>query len=251
MRLPINRYLTVTSLKQLVLRWLNGRLTSYDRSHSLYIAHSRLCSWSIASTNVSILDMDDRLPKDSSPANSSAELSAGHDPLEGVTSAGMIVTGAHRSRVPVDFKPVIDKAVERLGSFEGAHSLYVYGSVATGTARVGYSDVDLVTVGLDAATSRRLGETLSVDFPKLCRGVEVGAAQASAYWGSDDKAYGNRVFLRHYCVHLAGPDIGDGLPDFPADQAAARGFNGDIGLYADRWRTELLRSADPGRTAGS
>ena len=144
--------------------------------------------------------MDDRLPEDSSPAKSSAEVSAGHDPLEGVTSAGMIVTGADRGRIPVDFKPVIDNAVERLGSFEGAHSLYVYGSVATGTARVGYSDVDLVTVGLDAATSRRLGETLSADFPKLCRSVEVGAAQPSAYRGSDDKAYGNRVFLRHYCV---------------------------------------------------
>ena len=193
--------------------------------------------------------MDDRLPEDSSPAKSSAEVSAGHDPLEGVTSAGMIVTGADRGRIPVDFKPVIDNAVERLGSFEGAHSLYVYGSVATGTARVGYSDVDLVTVGLDAATSRRLGETLSADFPKLCRSVEVGAAQPSAYRGSDDKAYGNRVFLRHYCVHLAGLDIRDGLPDFPADRAAARGFNGDIGLYADRWRTELLRSADPGSLA--
>ncbi len=173
-------------------------------------------------------------------------LSAGHDPLEGVTSSGMIVTGAHRSRIPVDFKPVLDKAVEPLRSFEGAHSLYVYGSVATGTARVGYSDVDLVTVGLDAATSRTMGETLSVDFSTLCRSVEVGAAQPSAYWGSDDKAYGNRVFLRHYCVHLAGPDIGADLPDFPADQAAARGFNGDIGLYADGWRTELLRSAEPG-----
>ena len=54
-----------------------------------------------------------------------------------------------------------------------------------------------------------------------------------------------RVFLRHYCVHLAGPDVGLDLPDFRADKAAARGFNGDIGLCADRWCKELVRTPYP------
>ena len=172
------------------------------------------------------------------------QLHTGHDPLEGVGVDGAITTGAQRCRIPDEFSPVLEAAVERLGRVHGAQSLYVYGSVATGTARVGKSDADLVAIGLDAATAKRLGEDLSAAFSGLCRGVEVGPADLSDYEGSTDQAYGNRVFLRHYCVHLAGPDVASALPNFPADLAAARGFNGDIGLRASQWRKEL-RGSDP------
>lgn len=157
----------------------------------------------------------------------------------------MIVTGARRSHIASEFSPVIEKAVEHLQAIEGRHSLYVYGSVATGSAQVGSSDVDLVTIGLAPAISTKLGKELTAEFRGLCRGVEIGPAQQSDYEGSGDEAYGNRVFLRHYCVHLAGPDVGRGLPEFRADEAAARGFNGDIGLCADRWRAEFEHSPDP------
>lgn len=172
-----------------------------------------------------------------------------HDPLEGVSGNGMIETGARRGNIPVAFRPLLEKAVEHLNAIDGVHSLYLYGSVATGVARVGRSDVDLVTIGLARNASRELGESLTADFPGLCRGVEVGAAELSDYDGVGDKAYGDRVFLRHYCVHLAGPDVAQGWPEFPADRAAARGFNGDIGRCAARWRAELPGTADPGSLA--
>lgn len=73
----------------------------------------------------------------------------------------------------------------------------------------------------------------------------MAAAQPADFAGDSDEAYGGRVFLRHYCVHLAGPDLAAGLPDFPADARAARGFNGDIGRQARRWRAELGAGADP------
>ena len=72
-----------------------------------------------------------------------------------------------------------------------------------------------------------------------CRGVEIAAAAAVDLAGDTDAAYGSRVFLRHYCVHLAGPDPSAGLPAFPAGARAARGFNGDIGQHVRRWRQEL------------
>jgi hypothetical protein len=62
-------------------------------------------------------------------------------------------------------------------------------------------------------------------------GVEVAAATSADLAGDTDAACGYRVFLRHYCVHLAGPDPSAGLPAFPADARAARGFNGDIGQH--------------------
>ena len=116
-------------------------------------------------------------------------------------------------------------------------------------ARVGSSDLDLVTIGVEPAQAKLLASELSAAYRGVCRGVEIGPAATSDYVGERDEAYGNRVFLRHYCVHVFGPDPAHDLPDYPADKAAARGFNGDIGLRAAQWRAEL-REAAPAALAG-
>ncbi len=153
---------------------------------------------------------------------------------------GTIRTGARRDRVPAVFEPVLSDAVTMLGASEAA--LYVYGSVATGTARPGSSDVDLLSIGLPDAPA--VGARLSARYTDICRGVEVADASAADYVGDSDAAYGNRVFLRHYCVHLAGPDPSTALPRFPADARAARGFNGDLGQHLRRWQQAVGADAD-------
>jgi hypothetical protein len=75
--------------------------------------------------------------------------------------------------------------------------------------------------------------------------VEVAVAQPNDFSGETDEEYGGRVFLRHYCVHLVGPDLHSELPNFAADVRAARGFNGDIAQNARRWRKELDDGHDP------
>jgi hypothetical protein len=142
--------------------------------------------------------------------------------------------------VPAAFEPVLADAVALVGG-HGA-SLYVYGSVAAGTVRPGSSDVDLLSVGFPAVAAAEVGQLLSARYADLCRGVEIAAAQPADLVGDGDEAYGFRVFLRHYCVHLAGPDPAAALPAFPADAAAARGFNGDIARHYRSWR-EALESA--------
>lgn len=163
------------------------------------------------------------------------------DPDEGVAADGTIRTGARRDRVPAIFEPVLTDAVALAAKSAAAKSapasLYVYGSVATGTVRPGSSDVDLLSIGLPDASI--LGRRLSARYAGLCRGVEVAAATAADLAGDTDAAYGYRVFLRHYCVHLAGPDPSIALAAFPADARAARGFNGDLGRYLRRWRRGL------------
>lgn len=168
-----------------------------------------------------------------------------HDPFEGVSSAGTIRTGASRDRVSALFEPVLETAVDVVGAADSAVSLYVYGSVATGMARPGGSDVDLLTVGLSPGDATDIGVALSRQFSHLCRAVEVAAAQPIDFSGVTDEAYGGRVFLRHYCVHLAGLDLHSTLPDFAADVRAARGFNGDIAESAQRWKKELDAGRDP------
>jgi hypothetical protein len=137
------------------------------------------------------------------------------DPGEGVAADGTIRTGARRGRVPAAFEPVLADAVALVG--EPGASLYVYGSVVTGTVRPGSSDVDLLSIGLPDAAD--LGRRLSARYADRCRGVEVAAATAADFAGGTDAAYGYRVFLRHYCVHLAGPDPSTGLPG-PGESAS-------------------------------
>lgn len=155
------------------------------------------------------------------------------DPWEGVTPDGFIVTGVDRARVPAAFAPVVDDAVRRAGPGE---SLYVYGSVATGMARVATSDVDLLAIGMPAARAEAVSAELSAAHTSLCREVAVGAAQPADFDGEDDQSYGNRVFLKHYCAWLCGPDPRRALLPLRADARAARGFNGDIAASLLRWQ---------------
>lgn len=163
------------------------------------------------------------------------------DPDEGVAPDGTIRTGARRDRVPAAFEPVLRDAAAAVSAAGAA--LFVYGSVANGTARLGSSDVDLLALGPTDAPA--LSARLSAAYAHLCRGVEIAGSTAEDYAGPSDEAHGNRVFLRHYCVHLAGPDHAAGLPAFAADARAARGFNGDIGRVADRWRAARATGTSP------
>jgi hypothetical protein len=86
--------------------------------------------------------------------------------------------------------------------------------------------------------------------PACAGGVEIAAAEAEDLAGDSDAAYGFRVFLRHYCIHLAGPDPSAWLPAFPADTRAARGFNGDIARHCRRWRQELGSGTVPADLLG-
>jgi hypothetical protein len=170
-----------------------------------------------------------------------------HDPLESVTASGTIRTGASSDRIPAAFRPVLKEAVAAVREADHRASLYVYGSVATGTARLRHSDVDLLSIGLPAEAAAGISEALSAAYSGLCRAVAIAAARGSDFSGETDAAHGGRVFLKHYCVHLTGPDLHSDFPESAADVAAARGFNGDIGQHARRWRTELDAGTDTAR----
>jgi hypothetical protein len=163
------------------------------------------------------------------------------DPLEGVTEDGLIRTGASLERIPDLFLAVLDSARDLVIASGSDASLYVYGSVATGSARSPESDVDLLTVGLAPDTAARFSAALSDRFASICRGVEIAVSAPADFVGDHDEAYGGRVFLHHYCVHLAGDDHDGVDAGFPADARAARGFNGDIAQRLRHWRGELDR----------
>ena len=71
--------------------------------------------------------------------------------------------------------------------------------------------------------------------------MEVAAATAADFEGDTDTAYGGRVFLRHYCVHLTGPD----------PSAALSAFLRTPGLRAVSTATSASISGDGGRALES
>ena len=172
------------------------------------------------------------------------------DPLEGLSESGTIRTGADIERVSAEFRPIHDAAVAAVLRAEASASVYAYGSVVTGQAVVGVSDVDLLAIGLQADDASRIGSDLSARFATICRGVEIGAADARDFMVDTDEAYGNRVFLRHYCVLLAGSGAHRPRQEFAGDRRSARGFNGDIAQHARRWHDALdSGSVAPGDVA--
>jgi hypothetical protein len=171
------------------------------------------------------------------------------DPLEGLSEYGTIRTGADLKHVGDAFRPVHEAASTMIHERQVAASVYAYGSVVTGQATVGTSDVDLLTIGLPTTDANLIGADLSARFAGLCRGVEISAAQAGDFVGERDESYGNRVFLRHYCVLLAGSDVHRPTHDFAGDRRAARGFNGDIAQHARRWNDALEAGEDAGPIA--
>lgn len=158
------------------------------------------------------------------------------DPGEGLDRDGLIRTGVGIDRIPERYRPVLDATVDVVRASAPAASVYAYGSVATGAARSPGSDVDVLTIGLDDVAAAGIAAQLSAQFGGLCRAVEIAAASGSDLVGESDEAYGFRVFLHHYCVHLAGADFDAATTGFPGDRRAARGLNGDIGGHHARWR---------------
>ena len=171
------------------------------------------------------------------------------DPLEGLSESGTILTGADITNVAAAFRPVHQAAIADVRRSAPSASVYAYGSVVTGQARVGASDVDLLTIGLPTSDANVVAAQLSERFASVCRAVEIATAQAGDFVGDSDESYGNRVFLRHYCVLLEGPDAHRPKHDFAGDRRAARGFNGDIARHARRWRSALDAGGDSGQLA--
>ena len=171
------------------------------------------------------------------------------DPLEGLSEFGTIQTGTDITRVHEAFQPVHEAATAMIFERDTSASVYAYGSVVTGQAKLGVSDVDVLTIGLPTSDANLIGTQLSTRFAHLCRGVEISAARGVDFVGESDESYGNRAFLRHYCVLLAGSDAHRPKHDFAGDRRAARGFNGDIAQHARRWRHALDASEDAGLLA--
>jgi hypothetical protein len=176
------------------------------------------------------------------------------DPAEGLSADGVIVTGAAADRVPGVYRPAVADCTGALSAAFGArlHSVYLYGSVATGQARPPQSDLDLAAVWTSEVVPGEvagvIGE-LSVRHAGLVREVSLASSTLAQVLAADRGGLGMRCFLRHYCLWLAGTDLRATLPPCRPSRAVADGFNDDPGALVRGWRSRLAAAQTPTEVA--
>jgi uncharacterized protein len=172
------------------------------------------------------------------------------DPREGLDADGFLVTGADPANIGPPYDAVVadvrHAVTQALG--DELHSLYLYGSVATGQAAAPTSDLDvaaIVTSPTGRDLCRELSEKLGQRHRSVVREVGISAGLLAEVLADTDAGRAERCFLRHYCVHLSGADLREKLPRCRPDRALAREFIGDLAGTLERLRSAL---ADPARS---
>lgn len=173
---------------------------------------------------------------------------------EGVDPDGFIRTSVAAANIGPDYAPIVADCVAALTQALGDDLLgvYVTGSVATGRAVPPGSDIDMVALVADEADRTRVDDVatrLTARFSKVVREVGLGAVARSDVFADDLDGIGWRCFLRHYCVCVAGHDLGRDLAPCRAGPAVALAFTAGIGDAVGGIIDRLRRGPGPGETA--
>lgn len=168
----------------------------------------------------------------------------------GVDKNGFIIIEVGLNKIKPAFKKILDKIkVEIINKFaDEIHSLYLYGSVATGKARIKSSDVDLLLVLHKRPTSKIKNEVtkfqnyLTEEHSGTFRDVGISLTHANKV---KKDIYGWGCFIKHLCVCLAGENFGKNLPKFKPSKRVAKAFNGDIEKHIKTVLEQLKSTHNP------
>jgi predicted nucleotidyltransferase len=176
----------------------------------------------------------------------------GTSSLPGVDGEGFIIREASADKVPRPYLPVVDGLIACCRRALGArfHSLYLYGSVATGVAVPGRSDLDalaLLSAEPRPEHRRRLRSTteaLALEHPFVTEvGVILFSADAIL---SPPERYDMGFFLRCLCACVHGEDLGPRLPEYRPTLELAAGTNGNVGAVLAAARARLAEAGAAG-----
>jgi uncharacterized protein len=165
----------------------------------------------------------------------------------GLDEDGYIRIDGSLSKITERFTPLVKEVQGAIvGAFEHQlHSLYLYGSVASGNARPITSDLDILIVFKSNPSSQvrttltQLENELSQSFRADVR--EVGFAHtfvAEVLEGDNQVGWG--CFIKHLCVCLTGEDLGTKFPRFKPTRAVGYGLNGDLKQEIDKAKHVML-----------
>lgn len=148
------------------------------------------------------------------------------------------------------FRPVVDEVIELLHARLGAqvHSIYLYGSVAKGTAVAGVSDLDVCLItqcALNAAerdSLRAIAEHMQTQHPVISKvDFDCGTlAEALA----DENRFSWGYWLKHHCRCVAGEDLASRFSPFTPSREIAVAVNGDFIPVLQGYLQQLAEASD-------
>jgi len=168
----------------------------------------------------------------------------------GLDKDGFIFTEVSSSKIDPVFKKKLKKITNVIVKLFGdkIHSLYLYGSVATGKAQIKSSDLDLLLVLNEKTTSKIKNELskLQTDLTKKHKSTfrDVGISLThTTEIKKDTNGWG--CFIKHLCVCLHGENLGKNLPKFKPSKKVAKAFNGDIEKHINTTLKQLQLKQNP------
>ncbi|NBF10844.1 nucleotidyltransferase domain-containing protein [Pseudomonas sp. Fl4BN1] len=168
----------------------------------------------------------------------------------GVDADGLITLPAEPPLQP-EYRALLDelRAALTAPASPPLHSLYLYGSVARGTATLGASDLDLCLVLQDPADTAQLlhlenlRQTLQARHPLVSKiDFDIGhleqvlAAQNLDSWG---------YWLKHHCRCLWGEDLRLRFAPFRPSRRIALAVNGDFFAVLNDYAADIERERQP------
>lgn len=113
------------------------------------------------------------------------------------------------------------------------HSIYLYGSIARATAKVGTSDLDLLVVFHHEHHDDRKKKVADIEL-YLTKAFAGTVRDAGIAMANLDEIFeqGNQIgwgcFLKHMCSCLYGDDLGKHFPQFKPSKSVIFGLNNDL-----------------------
>lgn len=167
----------------------------------------------------------------------------------GVDQNGIIVNEADLGKISSTFQPLVDSVLSAAIANLSAEveSVYFYGSIVTGTAVLGKSDLDVILVlkhEPSAETGQKIKELesrLTAQHKPLVRGVALGFTSVEQLQRAEER-YAGVCFLKHLCVRAHGADLTKDIDGFKPTWQVAQGFNGDIRQSLDRARLKVVNA---------
>lgn len=137
-------------------------------------------------------------------------------------------------KIPARYKPIVSDVKSKLLEFSGKiHSIYLYGSVATGQAKSPTSDLDLVVVLNAKPTSKlkselkELGKSLSMKYQKVFREVGFAITYKNEVLRGKE-TFGWRFFLTILSVKIFGDNLFHKEMKFSPTEKLARNLHLDV-----------------------
>lgn len=149
------------------------------------------------------------------------------------------------------FQPVVNALINQLtqGLTVSVHSIYVYGSVAQGSAVAGHSDLDISLILTHPPTKDEqqmltdLRINLALAHPVISKiDFDIGTL-AEVQNPTNHNSWG--YWLKHHCRCIYGEDLRTDFPLFRPSRAVAVAINGDMVSVLNRFIRQL-RELAPG-----